>query len=147
MVINGIHFKSVPLPSETWKFCRSVEDHEAVIRRLFQLQLDERSNAHVERSSEQNRPSPIDVNMFYVLITMLNYVSENGALLFGLPEEMSKYVDAINQSGISARVITAQEAKEKFPSFKIPRDDVIIFDPVGGVLVADLCLKALLVRS
>ena len=85
----------------------------------------------------------------YFISNILNYYfkyfSQNGLVVFGPKEKMNQYINTIDLSGISAHVITNEEAKEKFPIFNIPDDFTVIFDPIAGVLRADRCLKALLV--
>ncbi|XP_074045195.1 peroxisomal sarcosine oxidase [Macrotis lagotis] len=70
---------------------------------------------------------------------------QTGLLMLGTKEEdtFRAIQDTVSKQGVEHKYFEAKELKRGFPNIQLPREQVGIWEPSGGVLFADKALKAL----
>lgn len=72
-----------------------------------------------------------------------------GALEFGSPygEVVSGVMRSVREHGLRVETMTAPEAMQRFPAFRLDRDEVAVLEPEGGFLRPERCLAAALKKA
>jgi len=70
-------------------------------------------------------------------------LERTGGVDFGDERCIAELEAAFKKSGVPYEVLSYDEAKKRFPQFNFRREHKIVFQPDGGVLLADRAIDAL----
>lgn len=75
--------------------------------------------------------------------TDTNLFNNCGIVTLAAHEHCTQIEENLNKSSIEYELLNPEEARQRFPGFSCGEEEFAVFEPSGGVLLADRCLQAL----